>query len=203
MPSSTRRRLLGSAAAAGAATLLPTNVQNAIAASAANPRPGKFSDIKHVVLLMQENRSFDHYFGTLSGVAGFDDPEAITLSTGRSVFYQPDSVNPDGYTLPFHLNTSSAQAISSTSHAWSVQHQVLNGGANDNWLPAHRAADGATGAGPPPAGLSGQREGRVSFRGLPPDGPFVVRRRRTRARKRSGVPVRVVRPPSCTTFRLR
>jgi phospholipase C len=147
MPSSTRRRLLGSAAAAGAATLLPTSVQKALADSAANPRPGKLSDIKHIVLLMQENRSFDHYFGTLSGVAGFDDPRAIKLSTGRSVFYQPDAVNPDGYTLPFHLNTntSSAQAIPSTSHAWNVQHQALNSGANDSWLPAHRAADGANG----------------------------------------------------------
>ena len=136
MPSSTRRRLLGTAAAAGAATLLPTSVQNAIAASAANPRPGKLSDIKHIVLLMQENRSFDHYFGTLSGVAGFDDRAATTLSTGRSVFYQPDTANPDGYTLPFHLdtNTTSAQAIPSTSHAWSVQHQALNGGANGPYV---------------------------------------------------------------------
>jgi phospholipase C len=32
------------------------------------------SDIKHIVILMQENRSFDHFFGTLSGVAGFSDP---------------------------------------------------------------------------------------------------------------------------------
>jgi phospholipase C len=147
MPSTTRRRLLGSAAAAGAATLLPMNVQKALADSAANPGPGRFSDIKHVVLLMQENRSFDHYFGTLSGVAGFSDPHAVKLSTGRSVFYQPDSQNPDGYTLPFHLdtNSTSAQSIPSTSHAWSVQHQALNGGANDSWLPAHRAADGANG----------------------------------------------------------
>jgi phospholipase C len=68
---------------------------------------------------MQENRSFDPYLGTLSGVAGFDDPHAIKLSTGRPVFYQPDPVNPDGYTL--------------------------NGGKNDMWLPAHRAADGANG----------------------------------------------------------
>ena len=29
--------------------------------------------IQHVVFLMQENRSFDHYFGKLGGVAGFDD----------------------------------------------------------------------------------------------------------------------------------
>src|SRR5271169_6004997 len=47
------------------------------------------SEIKHVVVLMQENRSFDHYFGAMPGVRGFSDPTAITLGTGRSVFYQP------------------------------------------------------------------------------------------------------------------
>jgi phospholipase C len=138
--------MLGGAAATGAAAaLLPLNVQKALAAT--HSRPGKFSDIKHVVLLMQENRSFDHYFGTLAGVAGYDDPDAIKLSTGRSVFYQPDSVNPDGYTLPFHLDTftTSAQSIPSTSHAWDVQHEAWDNGKNDNWLPAHRAADGANG----------------------------------------------------------
>jgi phospholipase C len=145
----TRRRFLGGAAAAtslGAATaLLPMSVQKALAAPP--NRPGRFKDIKHIVLLMQENRSFDHYFGTMNGVAGFDDPHAIKLSTGRSVFYQPDTVNPDGYLLPFHLDTrtTSAQAIPSTSHAYTVQHQAWNGGKMDNWLPAHRAADKANG----------------------------------------------------------
>jgi phospholipase C len=97
---------------------------------------------------MQENRSFDHYFGTMPGVRGFSDPEALRLSTGKSVFYQPDAVNPDGYTLPFHLDTktTSAQAIPSTGHAWAVQHQAWNHGAMDQWLPAHRAADGVNGA---------------------------------------------------------
>lgn len=145
----TRRRFLGAAAAtagAGAAlSLLPASVQKALASTP--NRPPRMSDIKHVVLLMQENRSFDHYFGTMSGVAGFADPKAITLSTGRSVFYQPDTVNPDGYLLPFHLDTTttSAQAIPSTSHAWAVQHSAWNGGKMDNWLPAHRAADKANG----------------------------------------------------------
>ncbi|MFC4035420.1 alkaline phosphatase family protein [Streptomyces polygonati] len=145
----TRRRLLGSAAGAigGAAalSLLPPSVQKAVAAGP--PAKSSIQDIKHIVLLMQENRSFDHYFGTLSGVRGFSDPNAMKLSTGRSVFYQPDSVNPDGYLLPFHLDTktSSAQAIPSTSHAWSVQHQAWNTGKMDKWLPAHRAADGANG----------------------------------------------------------
>ncbi|GAA4079274.1 MULTISPECIES: alkaline phosphatase family protein [Streptomyces] len=145
----TRRRLLGSAAGAigGAAalSLLPPSVQKAVAAGP--PRGGSLRDIKHVVMLMQENRSFDHYFGTLSGVRGFSDPHALKLPNGRSVFYQPDSVNPRGYLLPFHLDTrsTSAQAIPSTSHAWSVQHQAWNGGKMDQWLPAHRKADGANG----------------------------------------------------------
>ncbi|GAA1661350.1 alkaline phosphatase family protein [Fodinicola feengrottensis] len=149
MPELTRRRLLGAAAATSAAAiaspLLPPNVRRALAAEA--PRNSDLRDIEHVVLLMQENRSFDHYFGTMKGVRGFDDPTAITLSTGKSVFYQPDAVNPDGYLLPFHLDTksSSAQAIPSTSHAWSVQHQAWNNGKMDQWLPAHRAADKANG----------------------------------------------------------
>ncbi|MFE2712536.1 alkaline phosphatase family protein, partial [Streptomyces mirabilis] len=103
----TRRRLLGSAAGAlgGAAalSLLPPSVQKAVAAGP--PKHGSLRDIEHVVMLMQENRSFDHYFGTLSGVRGFADPDALKLDTGRSVFYQPDAVNPKGYLLPFHLDT--------------------------------------------------------------------------------------------------
>lgn len=144
----TRRRMLeysaGIAATAFAATLMPPNVRKALAAP---PRLGSWSDIKHVVLLMQENRSFDHYLGTMAGVRGFDDPHALKLPNGKSVFYQPDTINPDGYLLPFHLDTrkSSAQKIPSTSHAWSVQHEAWNGGEMDRWLPAHRKADGVNG----------------------------------------------------------
>jgi phospholipase C len=142
----TRRRLLKGAAtlavAAAAQTLLPPNLRRVLAQGA--PPSGSLGDIKHVVLLMQENRSFDHYFGTLAGVRGFDDPDALTLSTGRSAFYQPDVKNPNGYLLPFHLDTraSSAQKIPSTSHAWEVQHEAWNGGKMDQWLAAHRKADG-------------------------------------------------------------
>ncbi len=141
----TRRRLLRGAASVAAAALMPPNVQRALAqAPAAN---GSLRDIKHVVILMQENRSFDHYFGTLAGVRGFDDPEALRLAGGKSVFYQPDEQHPNGYMLPFHLDThaSSAQKIPSTSHAWAVQHEAWNGGLMDRWLPAHRKADGVKG----------------------------------------------------------
>ncbi|HEY5314519.1 MAG TPA: alkaline phosphatase family protein [Pirellulales bacterium] len=140
-----RRLFLGSGAAmaaAAASSLLPPNVRRVLAQTP--PSRGSLRDIKHVVLLMQENRSFDHYFGTLAGVRGFGDTTALRLSNGRSVFYQPDPVNPKGYLLPFHLDTrtTSAQQIPSTSHAWSVQHAAWNGGKMDNWLPAHRAAEG-------------------------------------------------------------
>jgi phospholipase C len=142
----TRRRLLGSSVGVIGGALgmsaLPGNVRRALGAVPSRP-PG-LGDIKHVVFLMQENRSFDHYFGTMPGVRGFGDPAAMRLASGRSVFYQPDADNPDGYLLPFHLDTrsTSAQAIPSTSHAWSTQHAAWNNGAMDQWVPAHRAADG-------------------------------------------------------------
>ncbi|HEY3686120.1 MAG TPA: alkaline phosphatase family protein [Streptosporangiaceae bacterium] len=145
MPEINRRRLLGSVAGTAAASLiasyLPPNLQKA---AAATTKPGSMRDIEHIVVLTLENRSFDHYFGALHGVRGFDDPDALKLPNGQSVFYQPDAKNPDGYLLPWHLDThrTSAQAIPSTSHAWSVQHQAWNNGKMDNWLPAHRAADG-------------------------------------------------------------
>jgi phospholipase C len=161
MPELTRRRLLTSAgaatAAAFAAEFLPANVRRALASGPPHGS-GRLSDIKHVVILMQENRSFDHYFGTLPGVRGFSDPAAITLSTGNSVFYQPvqtappaddptQYANPDGYLLPFRLNTmtTSSQAIPSTSHAWSFQHQSWDNGAMDMFVPAHLAANGNNG----------------------------------------------------------
>jgi phospholipase C len=150
MPELTRRRLLSTAgaatAAAFAAEFLPASVRKALAAGP--PRgSGRLSDIKHVVILMQENRSFDHYFGTLPGVRGFSDPNALTLSTGNNVFYQPDPANPDGYLLPWRLNTltTSAESIPSSSHAWKYQHTMWDGGLMDNFVPSQVAAKGAQG----------------------------------------------------------
>ncbi|MEU7167553.1 alkaline phosphatase family protein [Streptomyces morookaense] len=135
----TRRRLLGAAAGM---PLLPGSLRKALAAPV---RPLRSLDqIEHVVFLMQENRSFDHYFGTLQGVCGFDDPDAVTLPTGRSVLHQPDPENPDGYLLPFHddTRTTSAAKAYGTSHSWPSQHRSWNHGRMDNWVPTHRAADG-------------------------------------------------------------
>lgn len=142
----TRRQLLRGAGrfavAAAASGLLPPNVRRMLAQQP--PATSSLRDVKHVVMLMQENRSFDHYFGTMAGVRGFDDPNALLLAGGQFVFYQPDEENAKGYLLPFHLDTraTSAQKIPSTNHAWAVQHEAWNGGRMDRWLPAHRKTDG-------------------------------------------------------------
>ena len=47
------------------------------------------ADVEHVVILMQENRSFDHYFGSLKGVRGFNDPRPVRLPNGKPIWYQP------------------------------------------------------------------------------------------------------------------
>ena len=136
----TRRRLLGTTVAAALASLaLPPNLSKALAAAATNPQTtGSLADVEHVVILMQENRSFDEYFGTLPGVRGFADPDAITLSTGNSVFHQPDTGHTDGYLLPFHLDTTttSAQATPGLDHSWTTQHDAWNNGKMDGWVAA-------------------------------------------------------------------
>ncbi|MGX7681737.1 alkaline phosphatase family protein [Jatrophihabitans sp. DSM 45814] len=145
-PVSRRSVIVGAAAIAGAlgmAGLLPERL--AKAASAAPPSGGfDLSKVKHVVYLMQENRSFDHYFGTFPGVRGFDDPTAMTLANGNSVFQQPDPANPDGYLEPYHMDTTTtgAAAVPSLSHDWRDQHAAWNNGAMDGWLLTHVASDG-------------------------------------------------------------
>ncbi len=144
-PVSRRSVIVGAAALAGGlgmAGLLPERLAQAAAAPA--DTAFDLSKIKHVVYLMQENRSFDHYFGTFPGVRGFDDPTALTLANGNSVFQQPDPANPDGYLEPYHMDTEStgAAAVPSLSHDWRDQHASFNKGAMDGWLLTHNASDG-------------------------------------------------------------
>jgi phospholipase C len=105
-------------------------------------RLSRLSDIDHFVILTKENRSFDHYFGSLRGVRGFDDPAAFR-SGAASVFYQADPDRAEGYLLPFRLDTvrTSAQRLPDLRHDWATQHAAWNGGAINNWISAHRAVD--------------------------------------------------------------
>ena len=92
MNTSTRRdffrKSAGAIGAASAMTMLPPVIRKALAIEAAVDT-GTINDIKHIVILMQENRSFDHYFGTLRGVRGFGDRQAAVQSNGDPVFRQP------------------------------------------------------------------------------------------------------------------
>ena len=141
MANFTRSRFIQSAGLSAAAAL-------ASPAFARAQTPGsQLNDIDHFIILMQENRSFDHYFGTLSGVRGYGDRRALRLADGRSVFYQPDVQNSEGFVLPFHLDTAttSAQRLHDLSHEWDAQHASLAGGQMDGWVAAHRAKNGAAG----------------------------------------------------------
>ena len=84
-----RRRFLQLAGGSVAATMLSDSIARALAIPA-NRATRSLKDIEHIVVLMQENRSFDHYFGVLRGVRGFGDPHPVTLPSGKPVWHQAD-----------------------------------------------------------------------------------------------------------------
>src|ERR1700729_4658793 len=89
----TRREFLKAAAmlsgAAGVSGFLPESIRRALAIE---PAPGStYLDAEHIVILMQENRSFDHTYGTLQGVRGFNDPRAIRLPNKNLVWLQTNA----------------------------------------------------------------------------------------------------------------
>jgi phospholipase C len=118
----------------GLAGLLPDSIQRAMAI---DPQAGStYLDAEHIVILMQENRSFDHCFGTLRGVRGFGDPRAISLPNKNLVWLQ---TNAGGETYaPFRLNMKDTKAtwMSSLPHSWTNQVDARNGGRHDKWLDA-------------------------------------------------------------------
>ncbi|MFJ9950861.1 alkaline phosphatase family protein, partial [Kitasatospora sp. NPDC091207] len=106
-----RRSFVGATAAAGAAAVVGLPAASASAAPAADRPTGSIADVKHVVVLMQENRSFDHYFGTLNGVRGFGDKQALRFPDGTDVFRQPDAGRADGgMMLPYRMDTAKYNA---------------------------------------------------------------------------------------------
>jgi len=134
MTTSNRRsfmRMLGGSAAAAA---FSASIGRALAIPA-HISSGTIDDDEHSVFLMQENRSFDHYFGTLRGVRGYDDPRAVILPSGNPVWYQPDAA---GYVLPFHPTAPDLglQFLEDLAHDWTSTHQAWNLGNYDQWVPA-------------------------------------------------------------------
>ena len=146
----------GAVAGGGTAAGLTPAQAKLIDDATATSVPGRasLSDIKHVVILMQENRSFDHYFGTLSGARGFSDPNVPTQTVGGQTYpvfdqfgYRPGTgPDPSGYMQPFHLLSDppfkDGETTNDITHSWGPQHQSWNGGAMDKFMTAHLAADG-------------------------------------------------------------
>src|SRR5690606_39157018 len=121
--------LSGSAALAG---MLPPTIQKALAIDPA--KGSTFYDAEHIVFLMQENRSFDHLYGTMRGVRGFNDPRAIDLPNKNKVWLQSNAA---GQTyVPFRLNTNETKVpwMGSTPHGWADQTDARNNGKYDRWL---------------------------------------------------------------------
>jgi phospholipase C len=134
MASLSRRDFLKTAALIAAGATFPASVRRAFAI---NPEPGStYLDAEHVVILMQENRSFDHAFGSLRGVRGFNDPRAMTLPGGNPVWLQ---TNAAGETYrPFRLDIKNTKItwMGYLPHSRASQVLARNEGKHDRWLDA-------------------------------------------------------------------
>ena len=105
--------------------------------------------IKHVVFLMQENRSFDHYFGAYPGVIGFNDRSPSAVHAFRQPYPGNHLRPPVGLQLPFHLDTRTGrgECIHDLNHDWVPQHASWNHGTMDAFVDTHvsRYVDGPAG----------------------------------------------------------
>ncbi len=120
------------AAGLSAASLVSLRKAMAIPAQDAT---GSLMDVEHVVIFMQENRAFDHYFGTFAGVRGQGDPRPLRLPNGHSVWRQPSDEHADGYVMPYWADskTSSAYVVGGGDQGHAEAVPIVNGGHFDGW----------------------------------------------------------------------
>ncbi|MFJ6636071.1 phosphocholine-specific phospholipase C [Streptomyces sp. NPDC091376] len=132
-----RRRFLQIAGGTAAAAMLNESIARA-AAIRAEVSSGTIQDVEHIVVLMQENRSFDQYFGAMKGVRGFGDPRPVLQDNGKSVFYQSNGTKD---ILPFNPQVTNLglQFVEGLNHDWAGGHQAYNNGKYNKWVPAKTA----------------------------------------------------------------
>src|SRR5262249_17954477 len=132
MSSTNRRTFLKQIGAPALLAAVPPGIGRALELPASS-RTGTIADVEHIVFLMQENRSFDHYFGTLRGVRGFGDPPGVTPPSGQPVWYQPYG---NSYLLPFRPGEEvGMQFLPDPPHGWTDTHAAWNDGRYDQWVP--------------------------------------------------------------------
>ena len=151
MPGLTTRRDLFRSAAGGVALGASALAYNSLIAKALASAPAcasSLNDIEHIVILIQENRSFDHYFGSYRGVTGFADPHVLPLDdgSGLSIFAQPGY--PGGYAgnhlYPFHIDSfSNGECTNDIDHEWGPQHTYWDSGKLDGFVKGHLQVDGS------------------------------------------------------------
>jgi phospholipase C len=130
-----RRRFLQAAAAGTALGAFPASIRRALAIPANNVT-GTISDVQHVVILMQENRSFDHYFGTMAGVRGYGDRITIPQPGGASVWQQSDGSRT---VMPYYLDHTQGNALTAGgAHSYGDAHQAWDNGRMTHW-PQYKA----------------------------------------------------------------
>ncbi len=126
----------GLAGATAATALLPESIRKALAIEP-NTVTGTIQDVEHIVVFMQENRSFDHYLGHLSGVRGYNDRFPVTLPNGKPVWFQPRQEDPASVIAPFRYDTTdpgvNAQCIGGLPHTWATTHGAIDNGRADQW----------------------------------------------------------------------
>ena len=137
MTDTSRRNFLRAASMGAALTALPASIARALAIDPARVT-GTIKDVKHVVILMQENRSFDHYFGTLRGVRGFGDRHPVPVSGDRTVWQQSDGKRE---VRPFHLDTKTTDALKvpGTPHSFADAQAAWGQGRLSEW-PRYKTA---------------------------------------------------------------
>lgn len=129
-----RRKFLSISAGTSATialAALPLSIRRALAVEASTDT-GTIKDVKHIVILMQENRGFDHYFGTMKGVRGYGDRFPVPLESGKPVWFQS---NGEREITPFHLDPTkfNAYLAPSTPHSFSDSQAAWNQGKFGNW----------------------------------------------------------------------
>ena len=146
-----RRNLLraaaGVAGSSGALSMFPPAIVKALAIPA-NNATGTIKDVEHIVVLTQENRSFDHYFGTMNGVRGFADRFPIPVATrkgesGKTVWHQANATKAASpkWIVPFHINTVQDfkyMRVEGTPHGWGDAHSAWDLGRMRQWTASKR-----------------------------------------------------------------
>ncbi len=141
----TRRQLLAAGAASGVGVLAAGCGRGAASSTVAKaatvaPAGSDLGAVEHVIFLMMENRSYDHYYGSYPGGRGFDDHPAGDPGVFSQACPSNTSASPVGRLLPFRLDTVTTDVADCTfdlTHNWEPQHLCRNGGKMDSFARVH------------------------------------------------------------------